>query len=117
MKTCVTCHTDKNDSDYGVNKAMPDGRNRICKSCNNRTAAYSRLIAKNPEYIKASDKLNAHQRKSIGALKYETRNRNPNEALPRQIDIMAAKDLETERDIPQTYCRNDGNKHIKSLGF
>jgi len=56
--------------------------------------------------------LSAYQRKSIGAGKYVKREREPNEALGQQVNKMAG--VYSQAD--STFYRNDGHKHLKSLG-
>ena len=52
-------------------------------------------------YQRPSDTLNASQRKSISTEKYTPRVREPNEALPPQISLMALPVYKPSRDLDQ----------------
>lgn len=72
---------------FGKDKSRNDGLATRCKPCNR---AHIKTFAK-----------------------YEKQERNPLLVPPREINIMQGTYV-PPRD---TYYRNDGNKHIKSLGF
>jgi len=33
MKTCTKCHIEKDESEFGVNRAYKDGKQRMCREC------------------------------------------------------------------------------------
>lgn len=69
-------------------------------------------MKKNPTFLIATDRVNETQRKSLGLGHYTQTARNPMAAGPR--DYVAKGFYVPEKS---TYYRNDGNKHIKTIGI
>ena len=87
LRKCTRCQKCLELDLFGKDKSRADGMAARCKPCN-------RLHVK-------------------GIPKYKRKNRDPLVVPPRQINLMKG------RYVPPTgeYYRNDGNKHIKSVGF
>lgn len=121
MKVCLNCKQTKPFTEMVKDTRKPDGLGSLCKVCRNARQKIQRdskeksteqRLAKKPTQIIASTKLTASQRHAIGAGQYVKREREANEATGQLINKMAGK--YTEKD--STFYRNDGHKHIKSLG-
>ena len=69
-------------------------------------------MKKNPTFLVATDRVNETQRKSLGLGHYVPTPRHPMAAGPR--DYVANGPYVPEKGA---YYRNDGNKHIKTLGI
>ena len=87
VRCCAGCKQTLPVIMFGKDKSRKDGLAARCKTCNR---AHIKTFAK-----------------------YEKQERNPLLVPPREINIMQGTYV-PPRD---TYYRNDGNKHIKSLGF
>jgi len=68
--------------------------------------------ADKPVLLSASLQLTAKQKRNMGVSSYVKREREPNEALGQQVNKMAG--VYSQKD--DTFFRNDGHKHLKSLG-
>lgn len=84
---CIECKKTLPITEFGKDKSRRGGTTARCKPCN-------RLHIK-------------------GFAGYAKPEHNPLLAPPRQVNIMQG----TYKPERNTYCRNDGLKHIKSLGF
>ena len=87
VRCCAGCKLHLPLIMFGKDKSRKDGLASRCKPCNR-----------------------AHIK---GFAQYEKQERDPRLVPPREINIMQGTYV-PPRD---TYYRNDGNKHIKSLGF
>lgn len=88
-RCCTRCKQTLPIHAFGRDKSRKGGINPRCKPCN-------RLHIK-----------------GFSSAVYVTPEHDPSVAAPRQINIMQG----TYVPDREAYCRNDGLKHIKSLGF
>ena len=75
LKKCAKCEAEKDISDFGKNKAMPDSKERSCKDC--LTAYRKAYSEKNKERILAYGR--AHYRKHRARYAEYDKSRNVNQ--------------------------------------
>lgn len=87
LRKCASCQQNLELDLFGKDKSRADGMAARCKPCNRR-------------HVK-------------GFGKHKPKPRDPSLVPPRQINLMAGFYVPPRGE----YYRNDGNKHIKSVGF
>ena len=55
MKTCTKCNTEKELTDYSINKRHSTGRNTVCKKCENQRIAEYRAPRREQERQRAAN--------------------------------------------------------------